>query len=118
MKYFDAEQIKIMGERIKNARIKSGLTQREVADELGVTSEMVIRIEKGKSACKTDHIFVLCQLFNISADYLLSGKKLQKEEIANSKLDNMIDNLLLDVDEFEKDKIFRIIQLMLEKQPS
>ncbi|SEV85492.1 helix-turn-helix domain-containing protein [[Clostridium] fimetarium] len=118
MKYFDAEQIKIMGERIKNARIKSGLTQREVADELGVTSEMVIRIEKGKSACKTDHIFILCQLFNISADYLLYEKKMQEEKIANLKLDNMIDNLLQDVDEFEKNKIFRIIQLMLEKQPS
>ncbi len=75
MKYFDAEQVKAMGNRIREERIKSGLTQKSVADELGITSEMVIRIERGKSGCKTDHLFVLCQLFQVSADYLLTGRK-------------------------------------------
>ena len=119
MKYFDTEQVIAMGERIRDARNKSGLTQRQVADELGITSEMVIRMEKGKSGCKTDHIFILCQLFQISADHLLYGKEETEEQneiLSKTILEAKISDLLLEATDYEKDKIFRMIQLMLEQQ--
>jgi len=119
MKYFDTEQVIAMGERIRDARNKSGLTQRQVADELGITSEMVIRMEKRKSGCKTDHIFILCQLFQISADYLLYGKEETEEQneiLSKTILEAKISDLLLEATDYEKDKIFRMIQLMLEQQ--
>ena len=119
MKFFDTEQVIAMGERIRDARTKSGLTQRQVADELGITSEMVIRMEKGKSGCKTDHIFILCQLFKISADHLLYGKEETEEQyeiLSKPILKDKISDLLLGATDFEIDKIYRMIQLMLEQQ--
>jgi len=58
-----ANESSTSNERTNDASNKSGLTQRQVADELGITSEMVIRMEKGKSACKTDHIFYYTSYF-------------------------------------------------------
>lgn len=71
--YFDNVQIKQMGLRIKTARKSKKMTQSQLADILGITIDQVSNIELGKSACKTDHIFLLTQVFNISADYLLNG---------------------------------------------
>ena len=39
MKFFNTEQVIAMGERIRDASTKSGLTQRQVADELGITKK-------------------------------------------------------------------------------
>ena len=71
--YFDCNQIKAMGKRIKKVRKKNDMTQEQLAELLGISSDQISNIELGKSACKTDHIFLLTQIFNISADYLFKG---------------------------------------------
>lgn len=78
--YFDSNQIRAMGNRIKKIRKKHKMTQEQLAELLGITSDQISNIELGKSACKTDHIFLLTQIFDISADYLLKGRK--KEAIS------------------------------------
>lgn len=73
--YFDSNQIKAMGKRIKKVRKKHNMTQEQLADILGISSDQISNIELGKSACKTDHIFLLTQIFDVSADYLLKGRR-------------------------------------------
>ncbi len=51
------------------------MTQEQLADILGISSDQISNIELGKSACKTDHIFLLTQIFDVSADYLLKGRR-------------------------------------------
>ena len=51
------------------------MTQEQLADILGISSVQISNIELGKSACKTDHIFLLTQIFDVSADYLLKGRR-------------------------------------------
>lgn len=76
--YFDYKQIKAMGKRIKIIRKKHNMTQEQLADILGISSDQISNIELGKSACKTDHIFLLTQIFNVSADYLFEGRRRDK----------------------------------------
>lgn len=71
--YLDYEQIKKMGERIKISRKSNNMTQSELADILGISADQVSNIELGKSACKIDHIYLLMQVLDISADYLFGN---------------------------------------------
>ena len=41
---------------------------------LGISANQVSRIETGKAKCSLEHFFVIAQLLNCSADYLLFGK--------------------------------------------
>ena len=47
------------------------MTQRELAEIIGVTQDSVSLWEKGKRLPATEHIIALCKFFKISADYLL-----------------------------------------------
>lgn len=42
---------------------------------LDISANQVSRIETGKAKCSLEHIFILAQVLNCSADYLLFGKK-------------------------------------------
>ena len=66
--------IKKCGERIRQLRIKNGLTQEKVAGVLNVDRSVYSRIEAGKSGCAVDSFVQLSELFNVSLDYLILGK--------------------------------------------
>ncbi|MCH5157425.1 MAG: helix-turn-helix transcriptional regulator [Clostridiales bacterium] len=64
-----------IGKKLKEARIQVGLTQKEVADRLGVAQPIYQRFEKGIYECSYEQLKALCDLFDISADYLLGRKE-------------------------------------------
>lgn len=82
-----------------------------MADKLLVGSEMVSRYENGKSVCKIDHLYVLCQLFDVSSDYLIYGND------KSSKMETfpLIAKLLESASDFDIDRIYQMIQLMIKK---
>ena len=60
-----------IGKKLKEARLQANLTQKEVADRLGVAQPIYQRFEKGVYECNYEQLKALCDLFDISADYLL-----------------------------------------------
>ena len=58
-------------DRIKLLREKRGLTQAELAKQLGITRSGVNAWEMGISVPSTQYIVELAQFFGVSADYLL-----------------------------------------------
>lgn len=60
-----------VGKRMKEARLQAGLTQTQVAEKLGVAQPVYQRFEKGVFECSYEQLVILCNLFDISADYLL-----------------------------------------------
>lgn len=60
------------GERLLVSRIRAGLGQAEVATILGVTSHTIGRWEKGGKGPTANHLAILCDLYQVSADYLLA----------------------------------------------
>lgn len=61
-----------MGSRIKELRIKKGLTQEELADILGVNRVNISHYESGKiSNIPSDKLDTLANTFNTTVDYLM-----------------------------------------------
>ena len=60
-----------VGKRLRERRLQLNMTQKEVADALGVAQPVYQRFEKGIYECSYEQLAELCKLFDISADYLL-----------------------------------------------
>lgn len=60
-----------MGERLKLLRIEKGLTQKQVAEIIGLTVKGYNFYELNLREPPIDTLKKLCNLFNVSSDYLL-----------------------------------------------
>ena len=60
-----------LGEKILNLRKARGWSQEELAERIGVTRQAVSRWESGAAKPDADKIIAVCDLFGVSADYLL-----------------------------------------------
>ena len=64
-----------MGEKILALRKARGWSQEELADQIGVTRQAVSRWESDSAKPDADRIIDLCDLFGVSADYLLGDEE-------------------------------------------
>jgi len=60
------------GERIKQLREQKGLLQRQVANQLEMDTPMLSKIERGERNAKRDQVTILCKIFNVPEEDLLS----------------------------------------------
>lgn len=95
--------VKKSGERIRQLRIKSSLTQEKAAAALNVDRSFYNRIEAGKKGCSVDLFVQLSDLFHVSLDYLIKGKYsgdlLENADIAQMKED--IEKLVVHLEQFK-----------------
>lgn len=66
--------IKQSGDRIRQLRLKSGLTQEQTAEKLNIDRSFYGRVESGRSGCSVDLLVQLSELFEVSLDYLILGR--------------------------------------------
>jgi len=71
-------QIKI-GRFIAECRKKAGLTQKQLAEKLGITDKAVSKWERGIAMPDTSIMLELCEILCISVNELLSGEKINME---------------------------------------
>lgn len=86
-----------VGERLKRIRKENNYTQDMLASKLDLESAAISKYETNRVPIPQEYIIKICNLFGISADYLLGrtkveqiDKKLQDNNIAiaaNSKVD-------------------------------
>lgn len=77
MQYYDK---KAVGERIKQMRMRSNMTQCQLAECLDYTNERQLqRIENGKTSCSVDKLMEISQILDVSTDFLLFGPGDAKE---------------------------------------
>lgn len=62
---------------IRDLREDNDLTQAQVAEYLGTSQTMYARYERGANEMPIRHLMRLCDLYHVSADYLL-GRTTQK----------------------------------------
>ena len=78
-----------LGQRLIELRKSKQLSQEEVAEKLNVTRQTISKWETNQSSPEFDKILPLCELFEISTDELLTGRKEktaeQKEIILDTK---------------------------------
>lgn len=66
--------MKESGARIRQLRVKLGLTQEKTANALNIDQSFYGRIESGKKGCSVDLFIQLSALFDVSLDYLILGR--------------------------------------------
>ncbi len=64
----------MIASKIKILRENKGLSQKALADKLGITRSSVNAWEQGISVPSTQYIVELATLFDVSTDYLLNFK--------------------------------------------
>lgn len=73
--------------RMKNLREDSDYTQEYVAHMLGTSQTMYSRYECGKSALPIVHLISLCNLYQVTSDYMLGldNEPKKKEKMITKK---------------------------------
>ena len=64
-------QNKLFGMRLRELRKKAGETQKDLAALLGVSVNQIGEMENGRGASTYAKLALICEHYNISADYLL-----------------------------------------------
>lgn len=100
-----------LGEKIKKARIESGLTQEQLAGKMMVSRQAITKWEADKGIPDVSNLKLLAQLLSVSVDYLLDdGKEIDVNVIREP----------VDISKYGKAFIKKKLtdKLMLEKYPS
>lgn len=63
----------MIGNRIRQLRQEAGMTQKELAEQLGISPSAVGMYEQGRREPPGEVLIQLCRLFHVSSDWLLSG---------------------------------------------
>lgn len=76
----------MLGKRIAELRNKMGLSQYELADRLGFSRGKLANYEQGQRQPDYDTLQKIADFFDVTIDYLITGKERVKEEDNNSNL--------------------------------
>lgn len=61
-----------LSNNIKYLRVKSNLTQKELASKININHSVLSRLENGERPLKTIELLSLADFFNVSTDYILN----------------------------------------------
>ena len=93
-----SERTAIVGNRIKTMRMKKGLSQRALAESVGISQAHMSNIENGRSHVTLENLFALHDILDVSmASFFvdIDGGRDVAENSTFIDLSDMIDALLL-----------------------
>lgn len=95
---------------------KYGVTAYKVSKETGITQSTLSDWKRGRSTPKTDNMKKIADYFNVSVDYLMTGKKDsdRKEIVLTSKDERDIEKILNQT----KEQLLSQEGLMFDGQPA
>lgn len=99
------------GEQIKSYRLKLGLTQSQVAEEMEVTPGYISNVENGRTAMSLRLLIYYAKITGISLDELVGN--LEPEYKTNS-LDNALIAEIHKLNNSEKEKLLKTIKIWQE----
>lgn len=83
------DQIKT-GKFIAEMRKEQHLTQKQLAEKIGISDKAVSKWECGKSMPDNAILLNLCEVLNINVNELLSGERLSKDDYHGKAEENMV----------------------------
>ena len=73
------ESLDGIGDRLRNERMKAGLSQRELARRLGLSASMISQIESGMSKPSVGTLYAIVTELDLSLDRLIRGEDYNEE---------------------------------------
>lgn len=99
---------KIFGKILRKFRIKSGLTQEQLAEKLGISLKYISRIENGNNGIKTQTLIKYMNILAITPNILYSEFINNPEVKKNIELSEKINSL----SDEQKDFISSVVDLL------
>ena len=84
-----------ISEKILQLRKAKGFTQEELAEKLNVSRQSVSKWESGQSVPELEKLVTLCEVFQVSADYLLKPSELDQLSIKTEMLEKQQQELAM-----------------------
>lgn len=81
------------GAFIKTLRTEMGITQKELADKLGVTDKAVSRWETGKGLPEVSFLIPLANELGISVNELLTGERIEEEKLIDNSNEIIVETI-------------------------
>lgn len=88
---------KAIGQRIKIARIKKGITQEAIADIIDITPAHMSNVETGKTKVSLPTLIQIANALNVSVDFLLCDNVISSKVI----FENEAKEIFGDCDDYE-----------------
>jgi transcriptional regulator with XRE-family HTH domain len=90
------------GAFLKELRKERGLTQEQLGEKVGVTNKTVSRWETGNYMPPVECLSILSDLYGVSINEIVSGKRLAAEELPDAAEDNLKNALELSEQSYKK----------------
>lgn len=103
---------KILGKRIREERIRIGLTQEQVAEFIDVSTTYIGFIERGERSVTLEKLILLAECFHVTIDSLIHETPAPKETTA---ADDQLLFLWNRASPEEQDKILSIVDIIINK---
>ncbi|HBG2132403.1 TPA: helix-turn-helix transcriptional regulator [Clostridioides difficile] len=102
---------KEIGKRIKIARIKKGITQESVAEEIDITPSHMSNVERGKTKVSLPTLINIANALSVNIDTLLCDNILTSKIVFEAEAKEIFD----DCDEYEIRMLVNILKYMKEE---
>lgn len=80
--------------RLKELREEKKLTQKELAEKIGISKRTLANWEKGVSSIKENKLKILCEIFGVDMPYILGYNNVKNEtDLKVSVLDEALEKL-------------------------
>lgn len=96
------------GALVKNLRLKTGLTQNQVAESLGVTPGYISNVENNRTAMSLRILTYYARLVGCSLDSLVGELEPEYSETA---LDRQLYDLITKLDTSTKEKLLKTLEI-------
>ncbi|MBR3720197.1 MAG: helix-turn-helix transcriptional regulator [Clostridia bacterium] len=87
-----ASDFTIIGQRIKNARLKKNMTQYSLAKQLGVSVAFLSRIESGTSHINLKRLSQICDILDTTEGEILNGTANSSQRYLVSDFNELLKN--------------------------
>ena len=77
------------GNKLKELRIQNGMTQQQLATQIGVSKSVVSYYELQERIPSPDVIIKLCSIFHVSSDFLLGITKINSIDVSGLEADDI-----------------------------
>lgn len=102
---------KVLGKRLREERVRLGLTQEQAAEYIGVSTSYVGMVERGERTVTLETLILFAECLHVTIDYLLHDSL----SATDAKKTEMLLALWNNATESEKNMILSIVKTIINQ---
>ena len=109
---------KILGERIREERLRLGLTQERLSEDIGISSAYLGQIERGERSVTLEKLIPLANRLGVSIDSLLIGNVIPNDDNSLDLIRRLFDGRTTEEKELAVNMVKLLFSYMEKQHPS